>query len=58
MTTSADPVRPRRSLLFVPALRPDRLVMPKAVTRACLSEGGSLKKAVSVGLAPGHPPST
>lgn len=24
MTTSADPVRPRRSLLFVPALRPDR----------------------------------
>jgi len=39
------------------ALRPARLVMPKAVKRAFLSDGGSLKKAVSVGFAPGKPPS-
>ncbi len=39
------------------ALRPERLVMPKAVKRACLSGGRSRKKAVSVGLAPGQPPS-
>ena len=38
--------------------RPDRLVIPKAVSRARPIAGGAAKKALSVGLAPGQPPST
>ena len=40
------------------AERPGRLVMPKAVRVACCELGGLAKKALSVGLAPGQPPST
>ena len=39
------------------ALRPGRRVMPNAVNFALVNLGGSAKKAVSVGLAPGQPPS-
>ncbi len=38
--------------------RPGRRVMPKATKVARVSSGGSAKKASSVGLAPGQPPST
>ena len=37
-------------------LRPVRFVIPKA-TRLLFNFGGSLKKDVSVGFAPGQPPS-
>ena len=40
------------------ALRPERRVMPKAHSLARRSSGGLAKKASSVGLAPGQPPST
>ena len=39
------------------ALRPARRVMPKAHKRARRNGGTALKKASSVGLAPGQPPS-
>ena len=39
------------------ALRPGRRVMPKATSFAVFRLGGSPKKASSVGLAPGQPPS-
>ena len=38
--------------------RPLRLVMPNAVSRARPSLGGAAKNALSVGFAPGQPPST
>ena len=38
--------------------RPERLVIPNAVSRARSSSGGAWKKALSVGFAPGQPPST
>ena len=40
------------------AERPERLVMPKAVEPRPPSFGAASKKALSVGLAPGQPPST
>ena len=38
--------------------RPDRLVIPNAVSRARPIAGAAAKNALSVGLAPGQPPST
>ena len=38
--------------------RPERFVMPKAVSFAVLSFEGSPRNCVSVALAPGKPPST
>ena len=40
------------------AERPLRLVIPNAVSRARPSSGAASKNALSVGLAPGQPPST
>ena len=45
-----------RKVTDVSAERPERLVMPKAVRRARVA-GASSKNALSVGLAPGQPPS-
>ena len=70
MRTWKSCVLPTRQTAGVPAFttaastssfaadRPERLVMPKAVSRACPSSGAAAKKALSVGLAPGQPPST
>ncbi len=61
---------PTRQTVCVPALttsastssfaaeRPERLVMPKARNLAWLSAGAWAKKSLSVGFAPGQPPST
>ncbi len=51
------PARPARPGSLA-VLRPARRVMPKATRRAFDRAGGSAKKAASVGLAPGQPPST
>ena len=61
---------PTRQTTGVPALttpastssfaadRPLRLVIPNAASRARCSRGAASKKALSVGFAPGQPPST
>ena len=66
--TCATLVLPTRQTVRVPALRtaastsslaaerPARLVIPKAVRRARVA-GAASKNALSVGLAPGQPPS-
>ena len=57
-TASADEASSAARPGSFSALRPGRRVMPKATRRAVFSAGGSPKKASSVGLAPGMPPST